>query len=289
MNKKIKIGIIGGSGIYSLEGLKKIKELKIKTPFGNPSDKVITGELNSTKVAFLPRHGKGHHIPPSGINYRANIYAMKKMGVENLISVSAVGSMQETIRPGDFVVVDQYFDRTRSRASTFFDNGIVAHIPFDKPVCSSLSDEVGKVCKVEGIRTHLGGTYICIEGPQFSTFAESKIYRSWGMDVIGMTALPEARLAREAEICYCTLALVTDYDCWNTSQGVVSADLVVTQMKENSKKARKVLKRIIPNLGEEEFLSCRCRKALENSIVTEKDKIDKSAAKKLKLIIEKYL
>ncbi|GAG25526.1 unnamed protein product, partial [marine sediment metagenome] len=215
---RAKIGVIGGSGLYEMKGLKVIEKIKLNTPFGNPSDSFLIGSLDEVDVVFLPRHGTGHRILPSELNFRANIYGMKELGVEWIMSVSAVGSMKENFYPGDIVIPDQFFDRTKKRINTFFGDGIVAHVPFADPVCPDLSSILFKAGKGIGAKIHKGGTYLCIEGPQFSTRAESKIYRKWGVDIIGMTNIPEAKLAREAEICYATVALVTDFDCWHESE-----------------------------------------------------------------------
>ena len=215
------IGIIGGSGLYNIEGLERVREVRVRTPFGAPSDAVVTGVLGGVRVAFLSRHGRGHRINPGSINYRANIYALKSLGVKQVISVSAVGSMKEAIRPGDVVLPDQFIDLTKRRISTFFDDGIVAHVGFGEPVCASVADTLEEAGRAAGARLHRGGTYVCMEGPQFSTKAESRLYRQWGVDVIGMTNMPEAKLAREAELCYATVALPTDYDCWHETEGMV--------------------------------------------------------------------
>jgi len=287
--EKIKIGFIGGSGVYNIEGIRKIEEIDLDTPFGKPSDKIIISEYEGVKVAFLPRHGRGHYIIPSGINFRANIWAMKKIGVERLISFSAVGSMKEDIVPGDIVLPDQYFDRTKQRVSSFFGNGLVAHVSFDKPSCEILRDKIFSICKELNLRVHNSGTYICIEGPQFSTLGESKIYRLWGVDVIGMTAIPEAKLAREAEICYQTVALVTDYDCWHPEHDVVSVEVVIKQLIENSKNANEIVKKIIPVLQKEKIEGCKCQEALKNAIMTKPEVMDKKMKEDLSILIEKYV
>src|SRR3989338_6572182 len=241
------IGIIGGSGLYEIEGLKNIQEKKIKTPFGAPSDIFVIGQLKGSTLVFLPRHGRGHVLSPSEINYRANIWAMKKLGVQTLLSLSAVGSMKEEIRPGDVVVVDQFIDRTKGiREHTFFEKGLVAHVSFADPVCKALADVVCQATKKVTSRVHKKGTYLCMEGPQFSTRAESHLYRSWGVDVIGMTAIPEVKLAREAEICYSTIAFSTDYDCWKEDEEAVSADKVLATIKKNVDTAKKIIQEVIP-------------------------------------------
>jgi 5'-methylthioadenosine phosphorylase len=236
------IGVIGGSGLYELEGLRAIERVRVDTPWGAPSDEYLTGQLGSTKLVFLPRHGRGHRVAPHEINYRANLFGMKKLGAEWIISISAVGSMREDIRPGDMVIIDQFFDRTKNRPSTFFDEGIVGHIAFADPICGPLAKVLGDASEAVGARTHRGGTYLCIEGPQFSTRAESRIYRKWGVDVIGRTNLTEAKLAREAELCYSTVALATDYDCWHEAEGDVTLDTVVATLNKNIDTARKIIR-----------------------------------------------
>lgn len=284
----VKIGVIGGSGLYQIEGIENVQELKIDTPFGDTSDNIIVGEINGTKVAFLPRHGRGHYLMPSEVNSRANIFAFKKIGVETVISASAVGSMKEEYAPGDIVVVDQYFDRTKNRPFTFFGEGIVAHISFADPVCKVLADVLYDACKEEGLKVHKGGTYICMEGPQFSTLGESRIYRKWGVDVIGMTALPEAKLAREAEMCYVTMALVTDYDCWHTGHDAVTVEMVIKQLKENAESAKKVILRLIKVVSEKDT-ACSCNEALKTAIMTSPEKINEETKKKLDILIRKYI
>jgi 5'-methylthioadenosine phosphorylase len=282
-----KIGIIGGSGLYDLEGLENIKREKISTPFGDPSDEFIMGFIDGVELIFLPRHGKGHRILPSELNFRANIYAMKTLQVEWIISVSAVGSMREDIRPGDIVLPDQFFDRTKGRISTFFGEGIVAHLPFADPVCPTLQNILYQASRKSGTYVHKGGTYICIEGPQFSTRAESRIYRSWGVDVIGMTNIPEAKLAKEAEICYATLALATDYDCWHETEEDVSLEIVMKTMEKNIEKSKEIIKKAIKLIPEER--NCSCKDALKNAIVTVPEYIPEDTKKKLSLIIGKYI
>jgi len=268
-NKKM-IGIIGGSGLYEMEGFKNRKELNVSTPFGKPSDSIITGTLDGRGVAFLPRHGRGHRILPTEVNSHANIYALKKIGVEIIIAISATGSMKEEIHPRDFVIVDQVFDHTRLRPNTFFGNGIAAHISFDEPYCPCLREVLIRACENLKIRHHTKGTYICIEGPSFSTRAESKIYRQWGVDVIGMTNLPEARLAREAEICYATVALATDYDVWKTGEEV-TVERVISNLNANIKNVKNLIREVIPMISEDS--NCKCGAALKNAIMTEKNKI----------------
>ena len=284
-----KIGIIGGSGLYKIEGIQNVKSLKVKTPFGEPSGKFILGELEGKEVVFLPRHDVGHRIPPGRINYRANIYGMKRLGVERIISVSACGSLKEELRPMDFVVVDQFVDRTNSaREMSFFTEGIVAHIGLAHPVCAELSSALFKSAKdMNGIRVHERGTYINMEGPAFSTLAESNLYRSWGMDIIGMTNFAEAKLAREAEICYSTLAAITDYDCWHPTHATVTIDMIVKNLQNNIENSKKILSRVIKNIPEKR--GCGCGEALKCAIVTDRKVITAKTKKDLKLIIGKYV
>jgi len=283
-----KIGIIGGSGLYKIEGLKKIKQVELKTPFGAPSASFVAGELEGREIVFLPRHDVGHRICPSKINYRANIYGMKKLGVERIISVTACGSLKEELRPLDFVVVDQFVDRTNNaREMTFFDNGIVAHIVFAHPVCQELAQVVLGAGKELNLRIHNGGTYLNMEGPAFSTLAESKLYRSWGMDVIGMTNLAEAKLAREAEICYSTLAAVTDYDCWHPQHESVTVEMVIANLLKNVENSKKMISLIVKNLPAKR--SCGCKDALKHAIITDKKLISAKVKKDLNIIIGKYI
>ncbi len=284
---KARIGVIGGSGLYEIEGLTDVEEVQVSTPFGEPSDAITIGTLEGERVAFLPRHGRGHRILPTELPVRANIYALKSLGVERIISVSACGSMKEEIAPLDIVIPDQLFDRTKTRVSTFFGEGLVAHIAFDEPFCPELSDLLYEAAKEVGARVHKGGTYICIEGPQFSTKGESRIYRQWGVDVIGMTAIPEAKLAREAEICYATLAMVTDYDVWHEAEEPVTVEMVVKNLLQNVETAKKVLKVVVPRIPRER--ACRCATALENAIQTQRDKIPATVKEKLGLLVGKYL
>lgn len=280
------IGVLGGSGIYDMEGLTKVRKIKVKTPFGAPSDELIEGRVDGRRTIFLPRHGRGHRIPPGEINFRANIWAMKKLGVARIIALSAVGSLREHIVPGDFVVVDQFFDHTKHRPDTFFGKGIVAHASFADPVCKELAMMLASQCEKVGIKTHRAGTYICMEGPLFSTRAESNLYRQWGMDVIGMTNVQEAKLAREAEICYSTVAMATDYDCWYAGHEDVSVEAVVAVMKSNVVKAKDFLRAAIPLLPIKG--NCRCDSALENAIMTAKDRIPAKRLRDLKPILAKY-
>jgi 5'-methylthioadenosine phosphorylase len=284
---KQRVGVIGGSGLYQIEGLQHVKELDLNTPFGKPSDKFIQGLLGETELLFLPRHGRGHRWLPTEINFRANIFGMKKLGVERIISVSAVGSLQEKIAPGQVVIPDQFIDRTTQRASTFFGKGIVAHVSLADPFCKELSAELAKAATTAGATIHQSGTYLCMEGPQFSTRAESHLYRSWGADVIGMTNLQEAKLAREAEICFATLALATDYDCWNESAGDVEIDHVLAVLQQNVDLAKKTIREAIKNL--DAARSCACASALKTAIITDKSKISKKVRRDLRPIIGKYL
>ncbi|HET7393021.1 MAG TPA: S-methyl-5'-thioadenosine phosphorylase [Candidatus Binatia bacterium] len=284
---KQRVGVIGGSGLYQIEGLQHVKELDLNTPFGKPSDKFIQGLLGETELLFLPRHGRGHRWLPTEINFRANIFGMKKLGVERIISVSAVGSLQERIAPGQVVIPDQFIDRTTQRANTFFGKGIVAHVSLADPFCKELSAELAKAATTAGATIHQSGTYLCMEGPQFSTRAESHLYRSWGADVIGMTNLQEAKLAREAEICFATLALATDYDCWNESAGDVEIDHVLAVLQQNVDLAKKTIREAIKNLAVAR--SCACASALKTAIITDKSKIPKKVRRDLRPIIGKYL
>ena len=282
-----EIGIIGGSGLYSMPGFTGAHEVEQKTPFGDPSDSYVLGTLEGRKVAFLARHARGHKLLPSELNFRANIYGFKQLGVERIISVSAVGSLKEEHKPLDFVVPDQFFDRTRHRIDTFFGDGIVAHIGFADPVCAEMAKVVHAACNKVGVTGKLGGTYICMEGPQFSTKAESNVYRSWGADVIGMTNLQEAKLAREAEICYVTIAMVTDYDCWHPHHDSVTVEQIVSVLLKNAENAAKVVKATVSAMPKAR--SCKCGQALANAILTDKAKIPAATKKKLRLILGKYL
>ena len=282
-----KIAIIGGSGLYKMDNIKIKEEKTINTPFGKPSDNIIIGELNGIELAFLPRHGRKHAIAPHEINYRANIYALKTLGVTQIISVSAVGSMKEEIVPGHMVCVDQFIDRTSGRKTTFFEDGIVAHVSFADPVCNCLQKKLVKAVKKTGTPVHDGGSYVCIDGPMFSSRAESKVFRSWGVSVIGMTNYQEAKLAREAEICYTTLALSTDYDCWHEGEDDVNAHAVVEIMNKNVKNAQNVLMELIPTLDEN--ADCTCNNVLTTSIVTSQEFIPDETKKRLKPIIGKYI
>jgi 5'-methylthioadenosine phosphorylase len=282
------IGVIGGSGLYEIEGLTDIEQVKVETPFGDPSGLYITGTLDGVKLVFLPRHGRGHTLLPSEVNYRANIYGMKKLDVERIISISAVGSMKEEIFPGHIVIPDQFFDQTQGkRASTFFGNGLVGHTQFADPICSDMAELVYSAAVEAGATVHKGGTYICIEGPNFSTRAESNIYRSWGVDIIGMTNIPEARLAREAEICYTTVALATDYDCWHEGHDDVSVDAVIDVIKKNVAIARNIIKIAAGKVSESR--PCACGEALKFAVMTTPDQIPERTRSDLDLLIGKYL
>ncbi len=284
---KAEIGIIGGSGLYNMAGLGRAREVRVTTPFGRPSDAYLVGELEGRQVAFLTRHGRGHLLLPSEINFRANIYGMKKLGVGHIVSVSAVGSLREDFKPMDMVLPSQFFDRTKGRVSTFFGDGLVAHISFDKPVCARLAGVLAQVCASHGIAHHEGGTYVCMEGPAFSTLAESNAYRAWGMDVIGMTNLTEAKLAREAEICYATLAMVTDYDCWYPGHESVTVDMVMEYLSRNVENAQKVVRAAVALVPRER--TCKCGSALAHAIQTDRRKIPARTKKKLALLVGKYL
>jgi len=282
-----EIGIIGGSGLYSMPGLTNVQEVKQKTPFGDPSDAYVIGTLEQHKVAFLARHARGHRILPSELNFRANIYGFKQLGVERILSLSAVGSLKEEHKPLDFVIPDQFFDRTRHRVDTFFGEGVVAHVSFADPICPELAKVLETACKRAGVTSRRGGTYLCMEGPQFSTKAESNLYRSWGMDVIGMTNLQEAKLAREAEMCYVTVAMVTDYDCWHPHHDSVTVDQIVAVLIKNAENACRVVKESIAAMPASR--GCSCGSALAHAIITERDKIPAAAREKLKLILGKHL
>jgi len=279
------IGIIGGSGLYEIEGMRAVREIAVRTPFGAPSGPVVVGELDGVRVAFLSRHGKGHRYSPSEINYRANIYALKSLGVRRVISVSAVGSMKESMKPGDVVLPDQFIDLTKRRASTFFEGGIVAHVAFGEPVCTSLGRTLLDAAQAVGAAVHQGGTYVCIEGPQFSTKAESRLYRQWGVSVIGMTNLPEAKLAREAELCYATVALVTDFDCWHETEEAVTVEAILSTLRKNVELAKQLLKASVKSASAVNH--CRCHRALQDAIVTAPDAIPAAARRKLALITQR--
>ncbi len=285
----VRVGIIGGSGLYQMPELTAVEEVKVDTPFGPPSDAFIVGTLEGERVAFLPRHGRGHRLTPTEVPFRANIYAMKLLGVESILSASAVGSLQEQYAPLDMVIPDQFFDRTRGRVweSTFFGEGIVAHVSFAHPVCGRLGDVLQEACGAADVKAHRGGTYLCMEGPAFSTVAESNVYRSWGMDIIGMTNLQEAKLAREAEICYATLALVTDYDCWHAGHDAVSVETVVEYLNKNVRNAQIILREAVKGMRSSER-SCKCGSALQHAIFTAPNLWPEATTKKLEAIVKKY-
>jgi len=282
-----RIGVIGGSGLYQIEGLSDLKETKVETPFGAPSDLIVTGTLQGVPIAFLPRHGKGHRISPSELPVRANIFALKSLGVERIISISAVGSLKEDIHPLDLVIPDQVIDRTRGRVSTFFGQGLVAHIGFAEPFCPHLSQMLYQTAKRLGTTVHRGGTCVVMEGPAFSTKAESHLYRSWGASIVGMTALPEAKLAREAEICYAALAFVTDFDCWHESADPVSVEMVVVNLMQNAQTAKNILKAAITAATEKR--SCQCGTALKDAIITSREYIPANLKRELAPLIQKYV
>src|SRR5215472_244822 len=281
------IGIIGGSGLYTMNGLSNTREIRLKTPFGEPSEAIVLGTLEEKRVAFLARHGRGHRILPSEINYRANIYAMKLLGVERIISVSAVGSLKEDLRPGEFLVPDQFFDRTKNRASTFFGDGLVAHVAFAHPTCGELSGVLTAACAHEGVKVHRRGTYICIEGPQFSTLAEAEVNRQLQFDVIGMTNVTEAKLAREAEICYATIAMITDYDCWHPDHESVTAAQIIATLNQNAENAQKVLRTAVREIPDGR--SCGCGATLQHALVTNMKLVPTTTKKRLSAIIGKYM
>ena len=287
MSAQLVVGVIGGSGLYAMEGLDDLHEVKLATPFGEPSDAYLVGSLSGVKLVFLPRHGRGHRISPTEVNSRANVWGMKALGVTRILSVSAVGSLREDIAPGDFVAVDQFIDRTRHRPDTFFERGVVAHVMFADPTCDELRAALVTAARALGVTVHEGGTYVNMEGPQFSTRAESRLYRSWGADVIGMTNLQEARLAREAELCYATLAMATDYDCWHTAHADVTVEAILAVMATNVSHARAVLRAVVPRLSAER--ACACKDALKYAILTEPGKIPPDARDRLGLLLERYL
>jgi 5'-methylthioadenosine phosphorylase len=281
------IGILGGSGLYSMPGFTAEREMRIETPWGSPSDAYIVGHLNGKQVAFLARHGRGHRISPSELNFRANIFGFKTLGVERIVSLSAVGSLKEEHHPLDFLIPDQFFDRTNGRASTFFGEGLVAHISFADPICPQLAGVVHQSAPAAGVNTKLGGTYLCMEGPAFSTKAESNLYRSWGMDVIGMTNLQEAKLAREAEICYVTVAMVTDYDCWHPDHDAVTVSEIIGNLMKNAENAAKLVARAVLEIPAER--TCKCGSALKHALITDQKAIPDSTKKKLGPLIAKYV
>jgi 5'-methylthioadenosine phosphorylase len=281
-----EIGIIGGSGLYSMDGLTAAREVRVKTPFGEPSDALVLGKLEGKRVAFLARHGRGHRILPSEINFRANVYAMKLLGVERIISVSAVGSLKEELQPGEFLVADQFVDRTKLRVSTFFGEGLVAHVGFDKPTCGQMAEVLAEASEHCGVQVHRRGTYVCIEGPQFSTLAEAHMHRELKFDVIGMTNVTEAKLAREAEICYATIAMITDFDCWHPQHESVTAAQIIATLTQNAENAQKVLREAIRAMPSDR--SCKCGAALKHALVTDLKLVPANTKKKLHAIIGKY-
>jgi len=282
-----EIGVIGGSGLYAMSGLSNTRELHVKTPFGDPSDKIVLGNFEGKRVAFLARHGRGHRILPTELNFRANIYAMKLLGVQRIISVSAVGSLQENLRPGEFLVPDQFFDSTKGRISTFFGNGLVAHVAFDKPTCAQLSTVLADACISTAVPVHRKGTYINMEGPQFSTLAEAHFHRAQKFDVIGMTNVTEAKLAREAEICYATIAMITDYDCWHPEHESVTASQIIATLNQNATNAQNVVREAIKTMPAER--KCKCGSALAHSLITDFKLVPAKTKKNLAAIIGKYL
>ena len=282
----IRIGIIGGSGLYEMDALENRSQVRVETPWGDPSDAYITGRIAGRQVAFLARHGRGHRIMPSNLNFRANIFGLKSLGVEYVLSFSAVGSLREELEPIHFVIPDQFFDRTRGRVSTFFDDGLAAHITFSHPICSVLADVAEAACRASGVRVHRGGTYCCMEGPAFSTLAESELYRSWGLDIIGMTNLQEAKLAREAEMSYCTVAMVTDYDCWHPEHDAVTVDTVIEYLTKNAANAQKVAVEAVKHIPD---APSPYAKALKNAIITDRSVISTRVREKYELLAGKYL
>jgi 5'-methylthioadenosine phosphorylase len=284
---KPAIGVIGGSGLYAMNGLSDIREVRVKTPFGDPSDAIVLGRLEGKRVAFLARHGRGHRILPSEINFRANIYAMKELGVERVISVSAVGSLQEDLKPGEFLVPDQFFDRTKNRLSTFFGGGLVAHVTFDKPTCPEVSAILADASVHCGVKVHRRGTYVCIEGPQFSTLSEAHVHRQLRFEVIGMTNVTEAKLAREAELCYATIAMITDYDCWHPEHESVTATQIIATLNQNAENAQHVLRQAVREMPAER--KCKCGSALQHALVTDLKLVPAATKKRLSAIIGKYV
>ena len=281
------VAVIGGSGLYEMDGLSGVREVKPETPFGPPSDAIVLGDLHGVPTAFLPRHGRGHRISPTEMPARANIFALKTLGVERVISISAVGSLKEEVRPLDLVLPDQLIDRTRQRASTFFGDGLVAHVAFADPICPDLSATVAAIATEVGTTVHKGGTYVVMEGPAFSTRAESFLYRSWGASVIGMTALPEAKLCREAEMCYAILACATDYDCWHDSEESVSVSMVVANLSKNVATSREIIRRLVPLLNTER--ACVCSSAIKDAVITARNTIPWETKERLGPLVSKYL
>src|SRR6202049_2547509 len=286
-SEPVRIGVIGGSGLYHMPGLENARGLRVKTPFGDPTDALVVGTLQGKRVAFLARHARGHRFLPSEINYRANIHAMKQLGVERIISVSAVGSLQEDLKPLDFLIPDQFYDRTRHRVSTFFGNGVAAHVGFAQPVCGQLTGVLGEACDRVKVRVHRGGTYICMEGPQFSTLAEAHVPRQLRFEVIGMTNVTESKLAREAEICYATIAMITDYDCWHPEHASVTLEEIIATLNKNAENAQNVLREAVRSMPSER--ACKCASALAYAIITDRSIISAAARKRLSIIAGKYL
>jgi 5'-methylthioadenosine phosphorylase len=284
---QVSIGVIGGSGLYNMPGLENARELRVKTPFGDPSDAFVVGTLAGKGVAFLARHARGHRLLPTEINYRANVHAMKQLGVERIISVSAVGSLQEDLKPLDFLIPDQFYDRTRHRVSTFFGGGVAAHVGFAKPVCGQLASVLGEACDRVKVRVHRGGTYVCMEGPQFSTLAEAHVHRQLRFEVIGMTNVTEAKLAREAEICYATVAMITDYDCWHPEHASVTLEEIISNLNKNAENAQAVVREAVRAMPSER--ACKCGSALAHAIVTDPAMIPAAARKRLNVIAGRYL
>ena len=282
MRGQATVGVIGGSGLYEMEGLQSVRKIRVRTPFGSPSDAILVGVIGGVRVAFLSRHGRGHRLNPGEINYRANIYALKSLGVSRVISVSAVGSMKESIKPGDVVFPDQFIDLTKRRASTFFEGGMVAHVAFGEPVCAGLVETLASSGQRLGATLHRGGAYLCIEGPQFSTKGESKLYRQWGVDVIGMTNMPEAKLAREAELCYATMALATDYDCWHETEEAVTVEAILATLHRNVALAKRILQSVLPSVAETQ--DCACRQALTHAVITDRKQVPAAVKRKLALL-----
>jgi 5'-methylthioadenosine phosphorylase len=282
-----EVGVIGGSGLYSMNGLTETREIRVKTPFGEPSDALVVGTLEGKRVAFLARHGRGHRFMPSELNFRANIFAMKLLGVQRIISVSAVGSLKEDLRPGEFLVVDQFVDRTKGRHSTFFGNGIVAHVTFDKPTCPQLSTTLADACVSSAVPVHRKGTYVCMEGPQFSTLAEANFHRANNWEVIGMTNVTEAKLAREAEICYATIAMITDYDCWHPQHDSVTVAQIIATLNQNATNAQNVVREAVKTLSANRV--CKCGSALKHAIITDPKVVPTKTKKNLRAILAKYL
>ena len=287
--EQVTLGVIGGSGVYDIEALQDVEEVRIKTPFGDPSDAIVVGTLSGVRVAFVPRHGRGHRIMPSELNSRANIYALKSLGVQYVVAISACGSMREDFAPRHIVIPDQIFDRTKARPSTFFGNGLVAHVSFDEPYCLDLSELVYQAVKKTGTTVHKGGTFVIIEGPQFSTKAESRIYRQWGVDLIGMTAIPEAKLAREAEMCYAAMAHVTDYDVWHETEEPVTVAMLIENLMANAAVTKQALTYLAPMVAQQKERTCKCATALSTAIITQRDLIPEAVKKDLGLLINKYI